>query len=878
MTEINLKELTGGMSLEAIAQALQNSGISEEQARDIAAEQIANSELVSSALQGFISYETKSDMDAAGAPSSGELAIVWSDSIPDNNGYYGWNSSAWEKSKLRQKEAIPNGPCHYDVSGNVNGLYVQGIADGTWTIRVYGSYILDGLRYSVGVAGTPVVVSCAAGDKYVIATSSGVSCVSSLPATSHAVLALLGMNQWASTIPHYKITADQLTGLPDNTSTTYPPAVWDGQGWNDVSADDQNYLIVNLPRVDMPDAVAAINHLKNDFVTPDDVRPEWLMLDGDINAYDPPFMAPVPRVKSSSAFNLFDEKDQYDLTDFAYDATNDTGFNGKLKSDQNIYLTGLLDRAINFNHLNLPDGFTINSFTQDAGFPPELEIYRAGLFKNGPRLRLWNEETLVTFAGTGNDLLDGKTWKLQKVARGSNESYISGVSIPSGGSMLTTFAPGRSNTTGTVSVKFKTGYAAPLVEILDSSDSVIASSSIVTSNVIQVAYTNPTSQTKIRISDSTGTSVATKVAHYYDRTDYTKLYLFRDDEDGFTLSGGATYVSSTQPTAYNNTLTASLVPVDDRDFSLTLAGGEDAGTVAPIVNVIAEDIILERAFGGQDASATLGTTMFANGDLGVSFKIGRCITNSYRDRSDGLLAGNWKFETATTVPRTYEINGMDCSSIADNLPEGNGLKASNVYCAFSKMLQFMDGRGSHADLIQGFSGSSGGREDISYYNLWLHQEPFESGNQLWFDPNLYPDFDTTNNEGSKAGPNSALFFVKKDAPFFRNVTMIKGLSYGGSYPLRLSKLAAGAIYENIVVKDWFLFGNPHKYYSISANAAGNDVVTGADLDIREWDVRCAQTGLRLPSPSVVADNQAVAGNYRTLRTIDICGHTDWNPI
>ncbi|MEK9714058.1 MAG: hypothetical protein VW258_15960, partial [Thalassolituus sp.] len=218
-----LANVTDGMTPEEIGQAIQDAaaggGLTEQEVRDIANEQITDSALITAALQGFISYETKASMDSAGAPPSGELAIVWGDSTPNNNGYYGWNGSAWEKSELRQKESIPNGPCHYDVSGNVNGLYVQGIADGTWTIRVYGSYMLDGLRYSVGVAGTPVVISCAAGDKYVVATSSGVSCVASLPSTSHAVLALLGMNQWASTIPHYKITADKLTGLPDNTST-----------------------------------------------------------------------------------------------------------------------------------------------------------------------------------------------------------------------------------------------------------------------------------------------------------------------------------------------------------------------------------------------------------------------------------------------------------------------------------------------------------------------------------------------------------------------------------------------------------------------------------------------------------------------------------
>lgn len=866
-----------GMTAQEIANRLLDgsSDVQIDLIRDIVDEQIVNSEIVSAAAAGYITFMEYSQLESNGAPASGELAMVWNDPVASNNGYYGWTGSEWVKSKFRKKEAIPNGPCFKDIDGEINGFVAETTGDGTWTIRVRGSYMLDGIRYSVGLPGDHVIIPCAEGDKYIIATESGISCVASLPADMHAVLAYLGPYWWAHSVPHYGVSAKKLTGLPGNTSTLYPMAVWNGQGFNDVSADHQKYQITHMPHVDRPDCQAAIHHLKNDLVKPADTHPKWLVLDGLMNAFHPPFSAPVPRVKTSG-LPSYDDKFQYNVAQFAYEKTTDPGFDGKLKSDQTIVITGLLDRAIDFNHMSSPDGIDINSMSQDAGFPPEIEIYRAGSIKGATRLRAFNENTIVTFSASGNDQLDGKYWQLKKVSRGSNESYMSGVSIPAGGSMIKSFLPGRSNTTGTVSVKFNSGHTAPVVDILDASDVVIASSSTVVDNVVQVAYNNSTNTTKIKVSDQSGTSVVSKIAHYYDRTDYTELYLFSEDESGFTLSGGASYVSATQPSAFNQTVTATISPLDERDLTLTLNGTEAAGKIAPVMNIIAEDIILERAFGGQDPSATLGTTMFNNGDTGVSFLLRRCITNSYRERLDGWLAGNWKFDSATNAPITYVIDGMDCSSIADNLPEGNGLTARNIYCAYSKMLQFMDGRGSHADLIQGFSGDSGGRENIFYFNLWLHQVPFESGENPWFDPLLYPDFDTENDTGSKAGPNSSLFFVKKDTPFFRNITMIKGLSYGGTYPLRLAKLANGAVYENIVVKDWFLFGNSHKYYSISANAANNDVVTSADLDIKEWDVRCAQTGLPLPSPALVADHQTEVGGYRTLQLVDICGHTDWD--
>ena len=45
-----------------------------------------------------INYQTKAEMDAAGAPANGQMAKVWNDPTEDNNGEYGWDGAAWVKS------------------------------------------------------------------------------------------------------------------------------------------------------------------------------------------------------------------------------------------------------------------------------------------------------------------------------------------------------------------------------------------------------------------------------------------------------------------------------------------------------------------------------------------------------------------------------------------------------------------------------------------------------------------------------------------------------------------------------------------------------------------------------------------------------------
>ena len=47
---------------------------------------------------GKLSYETKAQMDAAGAPADSQLAEVWNDPTESNNGLYGYAGGAWTKS------------------------------------------------------------------------------------------------------------------------------------------------------------------------------------------------------------------------------------------------------------------------------------------------------------------------------------------------------------------------------------------------------------------------------------------------------------------------------------------------------------------------------------------------------------------------------------------------------------------------------------------------------------------------------------------------------------------------------------------------------------------------------------------------------------
>jgi len=58
-------------------------------------------------VQGRLSYETKAEMDAAGAPPNGELAEVWHDTT-ELNGLYGYSNSSWNKSSYDPFTAFSN--------------------------------------------------------------------------------------------------------------------------------------------------------------------------------------------------------------------------------------------------------------------------------------------------------------------------------------------------------------------------------------------------------------------------------------------------------------------------------------------------------------------------------------------------------------------------------------------------------------------------------------------------------------------------------------------------------------------------------------------------------------------------------------------------
>lgn len=56
---------------------------------------------------GRDAFKTKAEMVSSGSPSSGAvLAEVWNDGERDNNGLYGWNGSAWEKSPYDNTDAL----------------------------------------------------------------------------------------------------------------------------------------------------------------------------------------------------------------------------------------------------------------------------------------------------------------------------------------------------------------------------------------------------------------------------------------------------------------------------------------------------------------------------------------------------------------------------------------------------------------------------------------------------------------------------------------------------------------------------------------------------------------------------------------------------
>ncbi len=63
-------------------------------------------EAISALVNGRHVHETKQDMDSSGAPPDGQLAEVWNDSEPENNGIYGWDGSQWLLSSYDRYVAL----------------------------------------------------------------------------------------------------------------------------------------------------------------------------------------------------------------------------------------------------------------------------------------------------------------------------------------------------------------------------------------------------------------------------------------------------------------------------------------------------------------------------------------------------------------------------------------------------------------------------------------------------------------------------------------------------------------------------------------------------------------------------------------------------
>lgn len=58
-------------------------------------------------VNGRVAFETKAQLVAAGAPPADKpLAEVWRDGVRENNGLYGWNGVAWEKSPYDNTDAL----------------------------------------------------------------------------------------------------------------------------------------------------------------------------------------------------------------------------------------------------------------------------------------------------------------------------------------------------------------------------------------------------------------------------------------------------------------------------------------------------------------------------------------------------------------------------------------------------------------------------------------------------------------------------------------------------------------------------------------------------------------------------------------------------
>ena len=89
-------------------------------------------------VQGKIPYETKSAMDAAGAPENNKLAEVWNDSNSDNNGLYGWKLGMWVKSEYDSKYRLER--ISHDLLRTLQGVSNTFVFDTSPAIYERGDY------------------------------------------------------------------------------------------------------------------------------------------------------------------------------------------------------------------------------------------------------------------------------------------------------------------------------------------------------------------------------------------------------------------------------------------------------------------------------------------------------------------------------------------------------------------------------------------------------------------------------------------------------------------------------------------------------------------------------------------------------------------
>ncbi|MBB1452377.1 hypothetical protein H5159_15125 [Pseudoalteromonas sp. SG43-1] len=107
-------------------------------------------------VKGHLTYATKAEMDAAGAPLNGELAEVWNDSTGENNGLYGWNGT-WIKSPYTIQNIIDQANTTTPVTGKAVADKVNGFRSG-YIHSLSGNISIDTENKTISSDGQVYVV------------------------------------------------------------------------------------------------------------------------------------------------------------------------------------------------------------------------------------------------------------------------------------------------------------------------------------------------------------------------------------------------------------------------------------------------------------------------------------------------------------------------------------------------------------------------------------------------------------------------------------------------------------------------------------------------------------------------------------------------